>query len=109
MVFKPCNEGGSFLQSDAKRYERTDFRKSHRYSFKPRILPTKYGELDLLNPQSREFSFETGVFEKYSRVEKAILTAVSESTLGVSTPSDGKDNDCFRSRRNLSFFCFEDY
>ena len=42
--------------------------------------------LELLKPQFREFSFETQVFDKYSRVEKAILTAVAESYLqGVST------------------------
>ncbi len=40
----------------------------------------------MLKPQFREFSFETQVFDKYSRVEKAILTAVAESYLqGVST------------------------
>lgn len=39
-----------------------------------------------IKPQFREFLFETHVFENYSRVEKAILPAVSESYLqGVST------------------------
>jgi len=75
-----------FLQSGAQRYERTDSRKASRNGYKPRNLLTKYGELGLLKPQFREFPFETQVLEKYSRVEKAILTAVSESYLqGVST------------------------
>jgi transposase-like protein len=40
----------------------------------------------LLKPQFLEFPFETQVFDKYSRVEKAILAAVAESYLqGVST------------------------
>ena len=79
-------EEESLLQSGAKRYERTDLRKASRNGYKPRTLLTKYGELELLKPQVREFPFETQVFEKYSRVEKAILTAVSESYLqGVST------------------------
>jgi putative transposase len=40
----------------------------------------------LLKPQFHEFPFETQVFDKYSRVEKAILAAVAESYLqGVST------------------------
>jgi putative transposase len=40
----------------------------------------------MLKPHFREFPFEMQVFDKYSRVEKAILTAVSESYLqGVST------------------------
>ncbi|KKG10985.1 hypothetical protein EO92_14320 [Methanosarcina sp. 2.H.A.1B.4] len=69
------------LQAGAHRYERTDSRKASRNGYKPRTLLTKYGELDLLKPQFREFPFETEVFEKYSRVEKAILTAVSESYL----------------------------
>ncbi|AKB78223.1 Mobile element protein [Methanosarcina horonobensis HB-1 = JCM 15518] len=79
-------EEEALLQSGAKRYERTDSRKASRNGYKPRTLLTKYGELELLKPQFREFPFETEVFEKYSRVEKAILAAVSESYLqGVST------------------------
>jgi putative transposase len=79
-------EEEAFLQSGAQRYERTDSRKASRNGYKNRTILTKYGELELLKPQFREFPFETQVFEKYSRVEKAILTAVSESYLqGVST------------------------
>jgi putative transposase len=79
-------EEEALIQSGAKRYERTDFRKASRNGYKPRSLKTKYGELELLKPQFREFPFETEVFEKYSRVEKAIIAAVSESYLqGVST------------------------
>ena len=79
-------EEEALLQSGAKRYERTDSRKASRNGYKPRTLLTRYGELELLKPQFREFPFETQVFEKYSRVEKAILSAVSESYLqGVST------------------------
>ncbi len=79
-------EEEALLQSGAKRYERTDSRKASRNGYKSRTLQTKYGELELLKPQFREFPFETHVFEKYSRVEKAILAAVSESYLqGVST------------------------
>ena len=76
----------ALLQSGAKRYERTAYRKATRNGYKPRTLKTKYGRLELSKPQFREFPFETEVFEKYSRVEKAILAAVSESYLqGVST------------------------
>jgi hypothetical protein len=39
----------------------------------------------MAKPQFREFPFETYVFEKCSRVEKAILIAVAESYLqGIS-------------------------
>ena len=79
-------EEEAFHQAGAQRYERTDSRKASRNGYKPRTLLTKYGEIELLKPQFREFPFETQVFDKYSRVEKAILTAVSESYLqGVST------------------------
>ena len=79
-------EEEALLQAGAQRYERTDSRKASRNGYKPRSLLTKYGELELLKPQFREFPFETEVFEKYSRVEQAILSAVSESYLqGVST------------------------
>jgi transposase-like protein len=79
-------EEESLLQSCAQRYERTDSRKASRNGYKPRTLLTKYGKLELLKPQFREFPFETQVFEKYSRVEKSILAAVAESYLqGVST------------------------
>ena len=79
-------EEEALLQSCAQRYERTDSRKASRNGYKPRTLLTKYGKLELLKPQFREFPFETQVFEKYSRVEKSILAAVAESYLqGVST------------------------
>lgn len=42
--------------------------------------------MTLQKPQFREFPFETQVFGRYSRVEKALLNAVAESYLqGVST------------------------
>jgi putative transposase len=79
-------EEGALFQAGAQRYERTDSRKASRNGYKPRTLLTRYGELELLKPQFREFPFETQIFEKYSRVEKAILSAVAESYLrGVST------------------------
>ena len=79
-------EEEALLQAGAQRYERTASRKGSRNGYKPRTLLTKYGELELLKPQFREFPFETQVFEKYSMVEKSILAAVAESYLqGVST------------------------
>ena len=79
-------EEEALIQAGAQRYERTDLRKASRNGYKSRTLQTKHGGLELLKPQFREFPFETQVFEKYSRVEKAILTAVAESYIqGVST------------------------
>lgn len=79
-------EEEALLQAGAERYERTSSRKASRNGYKPRTLLTKYGEVELLKPQFREFPFETQIFEKYSRVEQSILSAVAESYLqGVST------------------------
>ena len=103
-------EEEALVQSGAKWYERTNSRKASRNGYKPRTLKTKYGELELLKPQFREFPFETGVFEKYFRVEKAILAAVSESYPSrCFHPKGGRDYDCLRSRKNFSLFCFENY
>ena len=73
-------------QAGAAQYERTDARKAHRNGYKDRSLKTRYGETILRKPQFREFSFETQVFGRYARVEKALVNAIVESYLqGVST------------------------
>jgi transposase-like protein len=73
-------------QIDAEPYQRVDSRKAYRNGYKERSLKTRVGELKLKKPQFREISFETRVFERYSRVEKALINAVIESYLqGVST------------------------
>ncbi len=80
------------LQQEAKiqvgvmPYERSDSRKAHRNGYRQRSLRTRYGEVELRKPQIREFPFETRVFERYSRVEKALSNAIAESYIqGVST------------------------
>lgn len=73
-------------QADAEPYQRSDSRKAHRNGYKERSLKTRVGELRLKKPQFREIPFETKVFNRYSRVEKALINAVLESYLqGVST------------------------
>jgi len=74
------------MQAGADYYQRTSTRKAHRNGFRKRFLKTKYGTLELLKPQLREFPFKTQVFDRYSRVEKALQNAVLESYIqGVST------------------------
>src|SRR5271157_4753509 len=74
------------MQIDAEPYQRVDSRKAHRNGYKERSLKTRVGELKLKKPQFREISFATKVFDRYSRVEKALINAVIESYLqGVST------------------------
>jgi putative transposase len=73
-------------QADAEPYQRIESRKAHRNGYKERSLKTRVGELRLKKPQFRETSFETKVFDRYSRVEKALINAVLESYIqGVST------------------------
>lgn len=73
-------------QIGASKYERKDSRIAHRNGYKKRTLNTKYGKIVLNKPQIREFSFETQIFERYSRVEKALRNAVGESYIqGIST------------------------
>lgn len=73
-------------QADAEPYQRSESRKAHRNGYKERSLKTRVGEIRLNKPQFREIPFETKVFDRYSRVEKALINAVLESYLqGVST------------------------
>ena len=74
------------IQTGALPYERTSTRKAHRNGYRKRQLKTKYGTVELLKPQLREFPFRTNVLERYSRVEKAFRNAIIESYIqGVST------------------------
>jgi transposase-like protein len=73
-------------QIEAEPYQRIESRKAHRNGYKERSLKTRVGELQLKKPQFREISFKTKVFDRYSRVEKALINAIIESYLqGVST------------------------
>jgi transposase-like protein len=74
------------IQVGANEYERSHLRKAHRNGYRQRSLKTRYGTIELDKPQIREFPFETQVFDKYSRVEKATRNAIVESYIqGVST------------------------
>jgi len=76
----------SIEQINAEPYQRTGSRKAHRNGYKERSLKTRVGKLELKKPQFREIPFNTKVFDRYSRVEKALLNAIIESYLqGVST------------------------
>ena len=74
------------VQAGCLPYERTEERLLHRNGSKPRTLTTRMGVLNLDKPQFREQPFQTCVFDKYARVEQAVLNMVVESYLqGVST------------------------
>lgn len=71
---------------EAERYERTEGRVGYRNGYKPRILNTRVGRMELQVPKDRDGQFQTEVFERYQRSEKALTLAVAEAYVqGVST------------------------
>jgi putative transposase len=67
-------------------YERAEGRKGQRNGYKPRILRTRVGTLNLLVPQDREGTFSSRLFSRYQRNEKALVLALMEMYVeGVST------------------------
>ncbi|MDZ7838938.1 MAG: IS256 family transposase [Actinomycetota bacterium] len=70
----------------AKKYERTYQRSGHRNGYKPRMLKTRVGTLNLLVPQDRDGNFSTDLFNRYQRSEKAlVLTLMEMYVKGIST------------------------
>ena len=67
-------------------YERTRERVGYRNGCKTRTLTTAVGDLILLVPQDRDGTFETSIFERYQRSDKALVLAMMEMYVqGVST------------------------
>ena len=72
------------LQADL--YERTKERCGYRNGYKPRKLKTRVGTLQLLTPQNREGTFQTELFSRYQRSEKALVASLMTMYIeGVST------------------------
>ena len=71
---------------NAEPYSRTDERRGYRNGYKARTLKTRVGRLDLMVPKDREGRFQTELFEKYQRSEKALVLSIMEMYVqGVST------------------------
>ena len=67
-------------------YQRTDKRRGYRNGYKPRRLKTRVGTLELLVPQDREGAFQTELFSRYQRSEKALVASLMQMYIeGVST------------------------
>ena len=66
-------------QAGVGRYQRSPTRTAVRNGSKPRSLLTKLGKLILQKPQFRDKPFETVIFERYSRVEQALINTILES------------------------------
>lgn len=73
-------------QTGNSRYEHLETRTAYRKGKRSRTLKTRHGDITPNKPDIREKPFHTVVFDRYSRVERAIDNAVIESYIqGVST------------------------
>ena len=78
-------------QLNAELYERTDERADSRNGFRDRKLNTRIGTIDLKVPRHRNSSFETLIFDEYTRSEAALIASMMEMVVnGVSTAKVGK-------------------
>lgn len=59
-------------------HERTKGRSGHRNGYKPRQMKTR-GWLELMNPQDRDGTFKTELFNRYQRSKKALVTTLKSS------------------------------
>ena len=74
----------SFLNAES--HERTQERRGYRNGYKPRALMTRLGRMELLVPKDREGRFQTELFDRYQRNEKALMLSLVEMYVhGVST------------------------
>lgn len=70
----------------AAKGERTEARLGYRSGYYGRSLTTRVGTLELRVPQDRQGRFQTELFERYQRSEKALMAALVEMYVqGVST------------------------
>ena len=87
----------SFLQTEsteqlnADPYERTEGRTDSRNGFRERNLNTRIGTIVLKVPRHRNSSFETTIFDEYTRSEVALVASMMEMVVnGVSTAKVSK-------------------
>jgi transposase-like protein len=73
----------SFLGAGA--YERSGERRGWRNGFKPRVLKTRVGKLELLVPKDREGQLQTELFERYQRSEKALVAGLLKTVTEAAT------------------------
>jgi len=73
---------------NAQRYERTPERRTYRNGFRERKTPLKsgIGSLQIGVPKVRNGNFYPSILQKYSRIDRALLSVISEAYInGVST------------------------
>jgi transposase-like protein len=71
---------------DAEPDQRTDARQGYRNGSYERQLTTRVGTIELEVPRDRDGTFQTKLFERYQRSEKALVTSLMQMVVqGVST------------------------
>jgi transposase-like protein len=71
---------------DAEPDQRTDARQGYRNGSYERKLTTRVGTIELEVPRDRDGTFQTQLFERYQRSEKALVTSLMQMVVqGVST------------------------
>ena len=63
----------------ADRYERTDTRVTERNGYRPRLLSTKAGDVELAIPKLRKGSFFPTILEPRRRIDQALYAVVMEA------------------------------
>ncbi len=77
-------ERDDYLQADP--YERTDYRRDYRNGYYEREYMISVGKIKLKVPRTRNGEFSPTVFEKYARVDQALVLSMLEMVIhGVST------------------------
>jgi putative transposase len=70
----------------ADRHERSEDRLGYRNGYRPRLLTTQVGDIDLRIPKLRSGSFLPSILEPRRRVDQALYAVVMEAYVaGVST------------------------
>jgi len=70
----------------AAKHERTDTRTTQRNGYRPRVLSTTAGDVELQIPKLREGSFFPSLLERRRRIDRALFAVVMEAYVhGVST------------------------
>ena len=71
---------------ELSRGEQTDDRRGYRNGTYQRKLTTRVGTIELEVPRDREGTFQTALFQRYQRSEKALVLALIQMVVqGVST------------------------
>jgi transposase-like protein len=84
----------------AEHGEQTDDRRGYRNGSYERTLTTRIGSLKLEVPRDRDGTFQTKLFERYQRSEKALVWAphADGASRGEHTPREEDHHRALRSR-----------